>query len=317
MVKMAKKRTPADMNHEERPAPRRPASVPAQVPASARRHAKRHSATLERALQESRERSAGLEETRDRLQLESNIMGEELELARRVQRSFLPRSTHFPGVQVFSHLKSAQIIGGDFYDFILREDGERQFVGIIADVAGRGISAALMMSMSIAVIREAVRLSRWPNMILERANRLLIDNAPHQEHRFVSVAIAAINIERHTLSYSSAGHLDALLWRHRKGSLQRLKSSGLLMGIDSQARYGLREMNVEAGDRLILYTDGITEAMNLSGEPYGERRFLRGIRKRTALAVEKMGEGILHDLSQFCSGAIIHDDRTLAIIEIE
>lgn len=278
---------------------------------------RRQAQSLEKRLSASLERSAHLQVRSEVLQTESDARGRELQLALGVQRSFLPRRTQFPGVKVFTHLEPARGVGGDFYDFVLVEDGGRHLISVIADVAGKGISAALMMALAIAVFREAVRHSRWPDVILQRANRLLMENSPEQEHRFVSAAVAALDVERGRLHYSAAGHEDALLWRKRSGRIYPLKSSGMLLGVDPDASYGVLVKDFHSGDRLLLHTDGLTDALNRNRERFESRRLHDILRGGTLLDIDTLGRTLIAEVDAFRHGTDVNDDITLVIVEAD
>lgn len=263
--------------------------------------------TLGDELDREHERTAQLENDR-------RYLDEDLDLARIVQKSFLPRERRFGGLTAFCHLESARVIGGDFYDLVPMRDGT--VACIVADVAGKGIAAALTMALSIGIFREAMRSEQSPAAILRRTNALLRENTP-EEHRFVSASAAVLDSAHRTVTYASAGHEGGLLWQSETQRCRLLKPTGLLLGVEENSEYAEIEVSVETGDRLILCTDGITEAFNNRRDCYGVQRVVDLVSRHANDRLEVLSQAILNDVELFRAGEIINDDVTLVVVEFD
>ena len=234
----------------------------------------------------------------------------EREEARLIQRALLPSSLpQTSGVQIAASWQPADGVGGDCYDVI----ANGALVGISsADVAGKGMPAALLMSNLQAAVRAFAQGGVEPAALCGSVNGLLCRHMV--SGRFVTFCFAWIDAARRSLVYANAGHNPPLLLR-ANGSVERLGEGGMVMGIFPDAAFKQAEVALTAGDRLFFYTDGITEAPSPSGEEYGEDRLVAAAQAATDRSVDALKDAVLADLGSF-TGGVFADDATLIVVEV-
>jgi len=237
----------------------------------------------------------------------------ELEEARLIQRALLPSTMpQTAGVRMASSWQPADGVGGDCFDVMIGGSA----VGIaIADVAGKGMPAALLMSNLQAAVRafaQGTAEPAPPATICGNVNRLLCRHMV--SGRFVTFCFAWIDPARQSLVYANAGHNPPLLLR-RDGEIERLSEGGMVMGVFADAAFKQAELPLQPGDRLLFYTDGITEAPNADGEEFGEERLEAAGRTAPDRSAEAMKEYVLAELAAFTGGAFA-DDATLIVVEL-
>ena len=234
----------------------------------------------------------------------------EFEEARLIQRGLLPTSVpKVDGVQLAVAWQPANGVGGDCFDTL----SFGQVLGIsIADIAGKGLPAALLMSNLQAAVRAFAQETVAPSSICGSVNRLLCRNMA--SGRFATFCYARVEPQGRRIVFSNAGHNPPLLVR-KSGSFERLSDGGTVLGVFPDTPYDQGEMPLEAGDRLIFYTDGITEARNPAGDEYGEEQLAAAaIRCRTDPA-EVIKDALLADVNGF-TGGHFDDDATLIVVGI-
>ncbi len=234
----------------------------------------------------------------------------EFEDARLIQRGLLPRSVpSVAGLEVAAAWQPANGVGGDCFDTLAFGAS----LGIsVADVAGKGLPAALLMSNLQAAVRAFAREAEPPASVCGSVNRLLCRNMT--SGRFASFCYALVDGAARTIVYSNAGHNPPLLLR-ADGSVARLTQGGMVLGIFPDSAYTQTELALGAGDRLLFFTDGITEARDPAGEEYDEARLIAaGLASRT-LPVEALKDAILADVNGF-TGGHFEDDATLIVVGI-
>jgi len=232
----------------------------------------------------------------------------EFEEARLIQRGLLPTiMPQVPGLEIASSWQPANGVGGDCFDALPFGTGA---IGLsIADVAGKGVPAALLMSNLQAAVRAFAQDGALPSSVCASVNRLLCRNmAPG---RFVTFCYARIDVSAGRITYANAGHNPPLLIRP-DGSAERLSPGGTVLGVFMESAYEPGEFAIGRGDRLVFYTDGITESRNAAGDEYGEERLADAAAAHRTLPAPDMLSAILEDLRQFNAG-IYEDDATLII----
>jgi sigma-B regulation protein RsbU (phosphoserine phosphatase) len=235
----------------------------------------------------------------------------EIAEARAIQEGFLPKEIpQFAGYEIAAAWQSARVVGGDYFD-VLPFDGE--ICGLcIADVAGKGLPAALLMSNLQAAVRGLASPSMSPEALCARLNALLCRNIASD--RFVTLFYAHLNGPARQLRYVSAGHNPPFVL-HRDGSHERLREGGLVLGVFANQSFQSGTVELQRGDRLVLYTDGVTEASNSEDEEFGEDRLLQVLQQdptRTAVEIQK---NILHAAAEFSHGPW-QDDATLLVVAV-
>jgi phosphoserine phosphatase RsbU/P len=243
------------------------------------------------------------------LQLHKQEM--EIEEARQIQQGFLPNHIpQVPGFEITGAWEPARIVGGDYFD-VLRFDESR--LGLcIADVAGKGVPAALLMSNLQATVRGFASATLPPSELCARTNHSIGQNIASD--RFVTFFYGILDSASHRFTYSNAGHNAPIHFR-RDGSHSRLRQGGGVLGIFSSSAYEQGKAHLIPGDRLLLFTDGVTEARNAIGEEFGEQRLLQVLsenRKQSAATLQKR---ILEALAGFNDGELT-DDATLIVVAV-
>ena len=258
--------------------------------------------TIERTLRHTEEWREALS-SRDKLVALQN----ELDVASGIQQSILP--TVFPSrddYQIYASMEPARNVGGDFFD-VVRLEGNR--VGLaIADVSDKGVPAALFMMSSRTWMKGAAISSPEPGTVLGEVNALLHED--NETQMFVTVLYAVYDPETGEFTYASGGH-DAPLLVHPDGSSELLPlTGGIALGIVSDLAYGQNSVVLDHGDTLVLYTDGVTEAMNGEGEQFGIERLRMVFSDRAPKDANEAAHKIFEAVNTFADGAAQSDDIT-------
>ncbi len=240
----------------------------------------------------------------------------ELEMARQIQLSILPRDTpKIAGLDIVARYLPMTSVAGDFYDFILVDD---KHVGVlIADVSGHGLPSALIASMLQVALAAQAPHAADPVGVLSGLNRALCGKF---EHNFVTAAYVFVDMEKKRLTYAGAGHPPLLFWHKSAGKTKELLENGLILGMFDEATYASLESPIEAGDRVVLYTDGIPETKNPSEQEFGTARFVRFMENNRSLAVDQFAEGLLDELSRWSEqprGQGQQDDITVLTLDFK
>jgi phosphoserine phosphatase RsbU/P len=255
---------------------------------------------------------------------EKKRLEEELRIAHEIQMSLLPQGPlSTPGLSAAAMCIPAREVGGDYYDFLPLDDGR---VGIlIADVAGKGTSAALYMAQLKGLVLSLSAIHRSPRDLLIVANRII---AQHLDSRtFITITYAIVDVRARTMVYARAGHTPLIHVPAANGGLRRariLAPSGMVVGlnIDDEGRMFERLLEEETlalhtGELYVLFTDGISEAMNETDECFGETRLGGLLEDHADLPSEELRERVLREVQTFVGGAPQHDDMTMILLKIE
>ncbi|HZE25970.1 MAG TPA: PP2C family protein-serine/threonine phosphatase [Terriglobales bacterium] len=237
---------------------------------------------------------------------EREQMSREAQEARSIQQALLPKSSPFiPGFAVSGLSIPAGPVGGDWYDFIDLGDGRWGLV--LADVSGKGTAAALLMSATRAMARSLAENSCSPAEVLTKLNRLLVEDFP--SGRFVTMVYGVLDPARRTLQFANAGHLPPVL-AEASGARFLETEMGLPLGI-RHGTYSEATVPLTDGARIVLYSDGITEATNPDEEEYGAARLAAHLQHWDASM-----ESLLQDVRTFANGAGLRDDATVVVVRI-
>lgn len=225
---------------------------------------------------------------------------------------FLPENvgSPVPGYSVAGAWRPASVVSGDY--FHLLKPGGRRLGFCIGDATGKGMPAAVLMSSLQASLGE-LAASGLPAAVCDALNQLVRQHAP--EGRFITFFYCALDSDTRTLAYSNAGHLAPMLLR-RDGSLLRLTEGGPVLGILPEARYQQASVVLRPGDRLLLFTDGVTEATDASGEEFGEERLAEAFRAAGEAAARQLLMQLVEAFSVH-SGESMQDDATLVLVGVE
>ena len=237
----------------------------------------------------------------------------ELETARQIQSSILPaRVPELEQLRIAASYHPMTAVAGDFYQFV-RSDNNH--VGIlVADVSGHGIPAALISSMIKVAMQSVAMHADDPGQVLSGLNRILWSEAHGQ---FASAAYVWIDTENASALYSAAGHPPLLCWRNAKGEMQRIQSNGLLFGVAPDSEYPVCSVPLEPSDRFLLYTDGVTETENATGEAFGDLQLERVVRSNRLQPASEMSLQVLSELQRWRPPAVNQqDDITLIVVDV-
>jgi phosphoserine phosphatase RsbU/P len=238
---------------------------------------------------------------------------QELETARRIQSSILPgEAPRIAGLGLAARYVPASEVAGDFYDFL---PGEGRRVGIlIADVSGHGVPAALVASMlKVAVAAQAIH-AESPAEVLSGINQIFHGKLRNQ---FITALYLFLDLEAGRLTAASAGHPRPLLCRNGAGRVEELPLGGTVLGRLRRAAYEEVSVDLQPGDRLLMLTDGIPEALGPSGEAFGDERLQSFLARRSSLSAEAIADDLLKEIAAWRGGlAVFDDDLTLVVVEI-
>ena len=243
--------------------------------------------------------------------LERERFERELALASEIQQRFQPTAPpHVEGYELQGISFPCYEIGGDYYDFIEREDG--RLVIALGDVSGKGTAAALLMSSLHAAIHAQSASHDSLVATISAVNRYLADNIP--ANRFVTLFYAELDPESGALSFLNAGHNPPLIV-HSAGTVEQLASGGLPLGIKRDAEYREGRTRLQRGDVLVIYSDGVTEAVSPSGEEFGATRLYEVVSRNINASAAGIRDRIESSLTKFAQGTSASDDITLVIVK--
>jgi len=247
-----------------------------------------------------------LEQTIERETAERELQGQELQQAREIQQSLLPKEIpQIPGFDIDGAWEPARVVGGDYFDVIRLS---RTRLGIcIADVVGKSVSAALLMANVQASVRAFSTDSTSPSELCRRVNSVLCPSIG--VGKFVTLFYGILDAEQRTFRYANAGHLLPILMR-AGGEVSELENGGAALGVFPAWKYEDSFLRLEPGDRLLLFTDGITEAGLPGADEFGPQRVIASVRKCRSQSAREFTASVLADARQFCSSQLT-DDATL------
>jgi sigma-B regulation protein RsbU (phosphoserine phosphatase) len=237
---------------------------------------------------------------------------QDVELAAQVQRMFLPfRRPSIAGLEIAGTMRPVRGVGGDYYDYIPIDEHTVEIV--IADVAGKGVPAALLMSATAAALQLEAREKRDMLEVVNRLNSAI--HSVSDGDRYVTLLLADIDALSRSLRYVNCGHNPALLFHARTGDIVSMNSSCFPVGMFDSVTCEINRADLAAGDILVLYTDGITEAENLQREEFGMERLSAVIRRDSSLSAEELMDNIFRSAEDFCQGVGFNDDATVLIVK--
>jgi serine phosphatase RsbU (regulator of sigma subunit) len=236
---------------------------------------------------------------------------QELALAQETQESLLPRFLpQFENFRIHAFNNPTRYVGGDFYDFLQLSSGE--WMGVLADVSGKGMPAALLSSMLLGALSMEFRSRPQPQEVLNRVNQLLCEKSlPFQ---FVTLFLFLLS--PHGIGqFISAGHNPAYLFRAATGKIEALTSDAFILGLFDFASYPSRTLHLHKGDILVVYSDGLTDAQNEKEEMFGEERLLQIIRQEAPSGSHAIERRFLKAIEEFTQGVPQTDDITFVVVE--
>jgi sigma-B regulation protein RsbU (phosphoserine phosphatase) len=240
------------------------------------------------------------------------MMSKELSQAGEIQRGLLPtKAPHVPGMDLAGFNLPCRTVGGDYFDFFQMSGSKIAIV--VGDVAGKGMPAAMLMSSLQARLQILVETDENPASIVARLNKSISGNCP--DNRFITFFLAIIDYATGGIRYCNAGHNPPLMVRAH-GLTERLEGGGIILGILPIAQYTEHRTVIQSGDTLVLFSDGVSEAMpNGSDEEFGEMRISMAILNRASQSSARLIDGVIEDLQVWCAGTPYADDVTLLIVK--
>jgi len=235
----------------------------------------------------------------------------ELNVASEIQQSILPHNfIKNESLEIFAEMAAAKEVGGDFYDFFWVDKEKTKLALVIADVSGKGVAAALFMTVSRTLIRaHAYSKDKTPGACLDEVNNILCKD--NKNVMFVTTFYAILDLQAGTLSYCNAGHNRPYIV-HSDGKVEAISQfHGMALGVTEDNHYKEDTLNLRSGDVLFLYTDGVTEAEKSDGNMYGEKRLMENLNQHKDLAADELVHTIKSEISQFVSGYQQSDDITI------
>jgi len=257
-----------------------------------------------------------LREAREQLARQLLSINSELEMAREIQLSILPREIpRISGLEIAARYLPMTSLAGDFYDFIVVD--EKHLGILVADVTGHGLPAALIASMLKAALAGLSSHTFDPAKVLAGLNQSLCGKF---QHHFATAAYVFVDMEKKSISYSAAGHPPLLLGRMSTGIASELSANGLPLGLFPDTTYSVAEIPVEPGDKAILYTDGVLETASPSEQEFGADLLKGFLESNHNLRTEMFADSLLDELSAWSEhpkGQGQQDDLTLLVIDFQ
>jgi sigma-B regulation protein RsbU (phosphoserine phosphatase) len=240
----------------------------------------------------------------------------EMEMGRQIQLSILPKSTpKLPGIEIVARYMPMTAVAGDFYDFIIVD--EKRLGILVADVSGHGLPSALIASMLQVALTAQAENASDPARVLSGLNQALCGKF---EHNFVTAVYVYVDMEKKMLTYAGAGHPPMLFWTKSASSAREVMENGLFLGMFPEATYASLQVPIAAGDRSILYTDGIPETKNPLDVEFGTGRIKQFMEKNHQLSADQFADGLIDDLSGWAEqprGQGQQDDITVLTIDFK
>ena len=241
-------------------------------------------------------------------------INKELEIARRIQSSTLPRQIpSLPHLQIAARYVPMSAVAGDFYDFLVLDEHR---VGIlVADVTGHGVPAALIASMLKVAFAAQLEHAGDPALLLAGLNRSLCGKF---EDHFVTAAYVFVDMQRNTLRYAGAGHPPLMLTSRSSGAVRQIEENGLMLGLFPEAEYAAAEIPLDSGDRCLIYTDGVFEAMSATQEEYGKPRMAEFLKAHRDLSAVALTAALLEEVARWAghvNGRSQDDDITVVAVD--
>lgn len=259
------------------------------------------------------ENSKLLEERLDRQKLE-----DELVLAKEVQNALLPADDFdFEGACLSNIYYPAGQVGGDYYDIILISP--KEFVLVVGDVSNKGVPAALMMTAVRSVVRNEVRSKRNVAEIMNNINMTLCQDVMRREGMFITLFFAHINLETKEMVCSNAGHLPPLLFNPGREEIIQLRQGGIILGQFEECEYAAEKVRLREGDRILCFTDGITESENSRGDMYGREGLLEFAARHKNLDQDRFLKLLKTEIDEYVAGTgkTQFDDITCVLVGIK
>lgn len=246
--------------------------------------------------------------------LQNARIARDMEIAKQIQLSLLPESSpSFSGIEMAGRCVSAAQVGGDYYDYFVKNEQELDI--LIADVSGHSVGAALIMAEVRTLLRAQTSSPQNSSAVLQSLNRLLYEDLTRAE-LFITMFYAKYDASTGKLSYSNAGHNRPMLHRKNESSCIELDAEGLIIGVKPSVIFEERNILLLSGDLLLFYTDGLTEATNKDGEMFGVGRVCNLLGTFENLPSNEIVDSLYQSVSDFTGSPILQDDISVVVLKI-
>lgn len=243
--------------------------------------------------------------------IEREIYEKELRIGEEVQQAILPKELpRFPGVEMAARFIAAKEVGGDFYDFLVKD----QLMISIADTAGKGISACLYSLSVRSLLRSYGKIYQGLDRIIKETNNLFCQDVG-DTGVFVTAFVAFFDPKTKRIHYSNCGHFPALRLK-KDGTIEKLTTEGMALGVTHFDQVAIDHTQLESGDQLILFTDGVVEAHNEEMELFGEKRLIQSLQQKKKWAPQRIVDEIIEEVALFAEGSPQFDDLSIVVIKI-
>jgi len=250
--------------------------------------------------------------------MEQERIQREMQVAQEIQQTLLPRAVpELDGFELGYLYRAAKEVGGDYFDFITVDD--RTIGVVVADVSGKGVPGSLVMTMIRTALRMEARGNRSASDVMSKMNSFVTDDM--RKGMFVTMFYVVLDSVNRAVSYASAGHNPMILYRGGQDATYFLKPKGIPVGINVpdqdlfRKTISVEKLTLRQDDMLVIYTDGITEAMNPAREQFGEARLLAAIKRFGHLTAQQFSDALNEEIHEFTAGALQNDDITLVAIK--
>jgi sigma-B regulation protein RsbU (phosphoserine phosphatase) len=251
-------------------------------------------------------------------QHEQRILEKDLNQAWEIQRSLLPDHERlFNDYHIFGISVPDRVVGGDYFDYLKpSSDYEQRLSVVISDAASKGMPAAIQALFVSGAVRMGVGFDTKISALIGRLNTLIYETFPYE--RFVTLFYCEITqSETGLVMYANAGHCSPIHYRSKTRDCRMLPSTGGLLGLTPDERFSIENVNMRYGDILLLYTDGIVEAMNKQGKLFGEQRLKTLLRKNAGKSAKEIAYICIEEAQKFSAGSEYSDDKTVVVIKRE
>jgi hypothetical protein len=248
---------------------------------------------------------------------ERQRLQQELEIARSVQMSFLPKANpRIVELDIASRCAPALEVGGDYYDFLNLKD--KRLGVVVGDVSGKGTQAAFFMTLTKGFVHALAEVSGSPSVVLTHVNKLFYENVDRGV--FISMVYGVFDTARSLLTLARAGHNPVIMRKTKADQVQVVNPMGLALGLDPGETFSksIQEVTIpfQSGDLFVFYTDGFPEAMNKTMEEFGEDRLCQTVQKYAHGSAAEIMDGVFAEMKQFVGKAKQHDDMTIVVVKI-
>jgi len=243
-------------------------------------------------------------------------MRKDLDQAWEIQQGLVPdHATTFHDFDIYGISVPESVVGGDYFDYLYPPEEEQTRLGlVISDAASKGLPAAVQALFVSGALRMAIQFQTRISTLIQRLNWLIFDTFPNE--RFVTLCYCELSKSSNGLVlYANAGHCPPIHYIAATGQVEYLMPTGGILGIVEEQPFGVENVNLRANDILVLYTDGLTEAQNDTGAPYGEERIVQLIRDHKDSSAEIIAQLLLADVQTYSARANYSDDKTLIVVK--